>query len=70
MKAVVSCQAAAVADYQNYAVQYPGQYNRPPTPPTPSDRSASPPPSHRIPGRRDPARGYMAVSEILNSPFY
>ena len=26
-------------------------YNRPPTPPTPSERSSSPPPSHRVPGR-------------------
>ena len=45
-------------DYQNYqmyaqmaALSQPGQYNRPPTPPTPSERSSSPPPSHRVPGR-------------------
>ena len=47
-----------MADYQNYGQMYPpplghppGQYNRPPTPPTPSERSHSPGANHRIPGR-------------------
>lgn len=41
------------SDYQNYQM-YAGHgvaaYNRPPTPPTPSERSSSPQPTHRIPG--------------------
>ena len=47
-----------ISDYQNhqfgdygmYPVHY-QDYNRPPTPPTPSERSTSPLPSHRVPGR-------------------
>ena len=50
-----------LGDYQNYQMYsqmaamagQPGQYNRPPTPPTPSERSTSPLPSHRVPGRTD-----------------
>lgn len=37
----------SVAGYANYA-EYP---HRPPTPPSPSDRSSSPPPQHREPGK-------------------
>ena len=39
-----------LGDYGMYGVQY-QDYNRPPTPPTPSERSSSPPPSHRVPGK-------------------
>ena len=48
-----------LGDYQNYQMysQMAGQYNRPPTPPTPSERSTSPLPSHRVPGRTDCTTG-------------
>ena len=51
------------SDYQNYQLYQQQQlqqqlaaagqlqYNRPPTPPTPSERSSSPQPNHRVPGR-------------------
>ena len=47
-----------ISDYQNHQFgdyqMYGGlqNYNRPPTPPTPSERSTSPLPSHRVPGRK------------------
>ena len=37
-------------DYQHYPQHY-TDYNRPPTPPTPSERSTSPLPNHRLPGK-------------------
>lgn len=47
-------QQPEFGDYEQYGPQY-GNYaeypHRPPTPPSPSDRSASPPPDHREPGK-------------------
>ena len=61
------------ADYQMYAAQQQQQqlqqhqqyqdYNRPPTPPTPSERSSSPPPSHRVPGRNH-HRSYLDPTSL------
>ena len=46
-----------VGNYANYA-EYP---HRAPTPPSPSDRSASPPPQHREPGKQNGKKGLLAL---------
>jgi len=62
-------------DYQHYPQHY-SDYNRPPTPPTPSERSTSPLPNHRLPdflrqqpqGGFPPRSGYDELDTTLMPP--